>query len=126
MLWCRHRATRLCVAATRTLAQASGDEEVFEGRRWMCSLLCGWASASGEQCGLLQALGHTWRMRGSYTHAGRGVQGRGSVRGQALDVQLTLCLGKCIRGSVWIAAGIGPRDCAWRPHARWQRRLEVR
>lgn len=31
---CRHRATRLCVAATRTLAEASGGEVVFEGRPW--------------------------------------------------------------------------------------------
>lgn len=30
----RHRATRLCVAATRTLAEASGGEVVFEGRPW--------------------------------------------------------------------------------------------
>ncbi len=31
---CRHRATRLCVEATRTLAEASGGSVVFEGRPW--------------------------------------------------------------------------------------------
>ncbi|CAK0735983.1 hypothetical protein CVIRNUC_000672 [Coccomyxa viridis] len=30
----RHRATRLCVEATRTLAEASGGSVVFEGRPW--------------------------------------------------------------------------------------------
>ena len=31
---CRHRATRLCVEATHTLAEASGGSVVFEGRPW--------------------------------------------------------------------------------------------
>ena len=31
---CRHRATRLCVEATRALAEASGGSVVFEGRPW--------------------------------------------------------------------------------------------
>ena len=31
---CRHRATRLCVEATCTLAEASGGSVVFEGRPW--------------------------------------------------------------------------------------------
>ena len=31
---CRHRVTRLCVEATRTLAEASGGSVVFEGRPW--------------------------------------------------------------------------------------------
>ena len=31
---CRHRATRLCVEATRTLAEASGGSVAFEGRPW--------------------------------------------------------------------------------------------